>query len=125
MCFLIEQLAALDVAVNSVAWWCHCIPESAARLGCPHGMGGPIDPAGHGWFSECVGYPDVEVTDYGVSLDDEVTTPHALARTCAQIVSTYLIQQFRVEPFYSPCLCPALWLYVPQNWQRKRYLVRE
>src|SRR5689334_16938991 len=47
---LIEQLAALAVAVNSVTWWCHCTPESTAGLGCPHGMGGPIDPAGQGWY---------------------------------------------------------------------------
>lgn len=122
---LVEQLAALSVAVNFVTWWCHCTPESTARLGCPHGMGGPIDPAGYGWFSECVGYPDLDVTDYGVLLDDAITTPQALAQACAQIVSSYLTQNFPFEPFYSPCLCPALWLYTPEQWQRKRYLVSE
>ena len=121
---LIEQLAVLPVAVNFVTWWCHCTPESSARLGCPHGMGGPSDLAGYGWFSECVGYPDLDVTDYGVSLSDETTTAQSLARTCARIVSSYLTHTFPHEPFYSSCLYPALWLYVPEQWQRKQYLIR-
>ncbi len=115
---LIAQLALLPVAVEYVAWWCHCTPQSIARLGCPHGMGGPSDPRGPGWFSECVGYPGVEVADYGVMLEYDSAAPAEVARACHDVITDYLIHRFPVEPFYSPCLTPGLWLYVPENWQR-------
>ena len=119
----IERLAELPVAVHFLTWWCHCTPESTSRLGCPHGMGGPINPWGDGWFSECIGYPDVDVTDFGLILDQADLSPQNLARSCANIVSTYLTKQFPEASFFSPCLAPGLWLYVPDHWRRKRYLV--
>lgn len=65
---LIEELAKLPVAVTNLTWWCCCTPESKVQFGCHHGMGGPMNEFGEGWFSECVGFPFFEVEKYGLNL---------------------------------------------------------
>lgn len=118
---LITELATLPVAVVHLTWWCLCTPDSKLQLGCPHGMGGPTNRSGPGWFSECVHYPDFIVDEHGVLLDDLTPSPAALTQQCAQLVINYLQHTLPNEPFYSPCLYPGLWLHVPEHWQRKYY----
>jgi hypothetical protein len=65
---LIEELAKLPVAVTNLTWWCSCTTESKVQFGCPHGMGGPLNRFGEGWFSECVHFPFFEVENYGINL---------------------------------------------------------
>jgi hypothetical protein len=120
---LIDQLALLPVAVASVSWWCHCTPESRARLGCPHGLGGPQALDGRGWFSECVHYPDVNLRTQDAIPNAETAAPHVVADAYRHTWHDYFDHQFPHEPFYSPCLWPGLWLYVPDEWQRKWYRI--
>lgn len=54
----INALGDLTVAVVKLTWWCHWTRENEKKYGCPHGLGGPMDENGIGYFSECVGYPD-------------------------------------------------------------------
>ncbi len=121
---LIKELAQLPVAVESLSWWCLCTQQSKATLGCPHGMGGPPNLFGEGWFSECVQYPIISVSDQGVDLDSISVEPGQLANECGQVLCNYIENVLPVEGFYSECLHPGLWLYVPQTWKRRNYFVK-
>ena len=115
----------LPVAVESLSWWCWCTPESQANLGCPHGMGGPTNLFGEGWFSECVQYPIISVSDRVIDLNAHSSEPNQLANECSQLLCHYIENELPLESFYSECLHPGLWLYVPETWRRKTYLVRD
>ncbi len=118
---LIRELAQLPIAVQRVTWWCHCTTESKAALGCPHGMGGPVNRFGEGWFSECVSYPDFAVEEDGVSLEDASTGARLLAEECSGVVCDYFERDLLLETFYTECLHPGLWLHVPESWRRRWY----
>lgn len=120
---LIDRLALVPVAVTSVTWWCHCTPESRRHLGYPHGLGGPRALDGKTWFSECTHYPDLDLSARSVPVTDTTIAAHVLADACRAELRAYLLHEFPQEPFYSPCLCPGLWLHVPDAWQRTHYLV--
>jgi hypothetical protein len=118
---LVQELARLPVAVHYIAWWCHCTPESKLSLGCPHGAGGPPNRLGLGWYSECIGYPDFDVTEHGIQEEDVAIEPQALADQCRELICKYFANVLPNESFYSPCLHPGLWLHVPEGWERKHY----
>jgi hypothetical protein len=115
----IAELSRNDLCVESISWWCLCTDESRVRYGCPHGYGGPLNRDGAGWFSECTHFPDFEIREYGVRFDLDLD-PRELAQCCAEVITHYLEQIFPTEEFYSPCLHPGLWLYVPSWWGRLR-----
>lgn len=116
---LIEELASLPVAVQELSWWCLCTPESKLRLGCPHGLGGPENRFGPGWFSECVQYPDFVVAEHEVEYPS--TEVHKSVNDIGQLMSNYVQTVLPNESFYSQCLHPGLWLLVPDDWKRKHY----
>jgi hypothetical protein len=118
---LIRELAQLSVAVESLSLWCLCTPASEAKLGCPHGMGGPINRFGDGWFSECVHYPSFEVELHGVERDNASLEPQSLAIQCSKIICDFIENQLPKEEYFSECLHPGLWLLVPNDWQRRAY----
>jgi hypothetical protein len=118
---LIGELSRLPVVVEGLAWWCHCTPDSMARLGCPHGMGGPVNEFGEGWFSEYCAYLDV--TEQGIDLGDRFMDPRSLANECGRVVCDYIENRLPLENFYSECIHPALWLQVPNNSKREKYWV--
>jgi hypothetical protein len=117
---LVRDLAQLPVTVESLTWWCLCTPASKATLGCPHGLGGPLNRYGEGWFSECVQYPFFEVAEHGVDLYDPTMEPADLARKCSQIMIDYINDRLPREPFFTKCLHPGLWLHVPDTWVRSQ-----
>jgi hypothetical protein len=121
---LIDELAHLPVAVRAVTWWCLCTAETESRLGCPHGVGGPTNPFGEGWLTECVHIPWFNVTDHGVALDDSSVTPEALTDACRRVVCEYIDQGLAAEGFDRACMQPGLWLHVPRHWVRQRYFAR-
>jgi hypothetical protein len=88
------------------------------------GMVAQAIPDGAGWFSECVQYPDFDVTTNGVTLDPNMTESQVFTHACQERLSVYLTTQLPFEPFYSPCLCQGLWLHVLEHWRRRQYLVR-
>ena len=116
---------SVPVAVESAAWWCwvgHTDAAAGDSTGCPHGQGGPANRFGPGWFSECGHYPDWSAAATGVDLMDPAAEPRHLARRCNRALREYLERILPHEPFYTPCLRPLLWLHVPDEWERVRYL---
>jgi hypothetical protein len=118
---MVAELEQMSVAIERVTWWCHCTPESRLALGCHHGLGGPRNQFGEGWFSECVFYPDLYLPERGVDLDAADVDPAELAVSCGRLTRHYLEHVLPSEGFYRPCLQPGLWLYVPDDWRRRHY----
>jgi hypothetical protein len=118
---LLDELEQLPVAVEAASWW--CLADNLLSPNCPHGMGGPFNQFGCGWFSECVQYKDFDVSGFGISLYADLSTkPHELARVCNRTLKSYLETTLPTEPFYSPCLQPGLWLHLPDEWNRLSYI---
>ncbi len=119
---LLDELEQLPVAVVGASWW--CLADNLLAAGCPHGYGGPLNRFGRGWFSECVQYKNFDVSEFGISLQADLSTrPHELAKMCNRALKSYLETTFLTEPFYSPCLQPGLWLHVPDEWRRLNYML--
>lgn len=91
---LIDELTALDVKVNEITWWCHCVESNKE---CPHGMGGSESKYYEGMFSE-MNLPTFEFEN-----NDDVID--------------FILNQSKEEDFYLDCLVPALWLNVPDEWK--------
>lgn len=124
---LIAQLTLLGVSIDLVGWWCLCLPERMGELGCPHGIGGPKNRFGDGWFSECVHLPDFVVPnnkdkiDLSYSLHNSNNEREVKVRNA--IAQKYLSDILPQEPFFSECLHYGFWLLVPPHWKRKTYFV--
>ena len=116
---LINKLTKLPVAITRITWWCNCTPETKAKYDCPHGMGGPGKKFGEGWYSECVHYPDFLISEQPNPPDEFSMVPKVFAEECNRLTINYIKNVLPLESFYSPCLCPGLWLHVPDNWIRK------
>jgi len=115
---LIQDLAALPVAIERITWWCHWTNESKQLLGCPHGYGGPKGRYTDGWFTECYHYPDF----LPILLDAMWTAPpEQIAHACSRQAQMYLTTHLTTEPFYTACLHAGLWLAVPDQWNRLSY----
>lgn len=117
---LINCLTDLNVLVEMVSWWCLCVLERREELGCPHGIGGPQNRFGNGWFSECVQYPDLSVYHNGI---DVSVSQQKLVTLGNGSVSAYLSNSLPSKDFYSECLHYGLWLRVPKSWKREFYFV--
>jgi hypothetical protein len=120
---LLDDLATIGIAASALSLWCHVLPSRRAELGCPHGGGGPRDPYGRGWFSECYQFQIFEVEQRGVDLNADVAA-ETLVETCNGYVRDYLVGGLEQEQFYRSCLVPGFWLHVPFGWERKYYAVR-
>jgi len=118
---LIQEFTKLHVAVERLTWWCHVTAQTKTTLGCPHGMGGPQNRYGEGWFSECVQYPDFFVIEALHPLDESSMSPEIFATKCNELATHYIKDVFPSEGFYSPCLHIGLWVHVPEGWKRKYY----
>ena len=113
----LDALSDLLVAVCGVSWWCHCIEDKPKTSGCPHGYGGPRNPFGEGWFSECSQFPMLDVLRHVTH--HEGLSAEEVVRQCNQTVREYLEVTLTKESFYSPCLTPGMWLHVPSDWKRE------
>jgi hypothetical protein len=113
----LDDLTKNLIAVETVALWCHVTEENKKTLGCPHGLGGPLNKFGEGWFSEfCYFYFDVK--DYGIDLDDKSIQPEMFVKQSNQLVKKYLEKGLLEKDYYTACIHPALWLNVPKEWNR-------
>ena len=120
---LIDALAQLPIAVGALTWWCHCTPTSAMTQGCPHGLGGPNNPFGLGWFSELSGPVGWDVADSGISLANPIHSPLELANACRTAYQSFLLNDWPQRVDFLPCCVPGLWLNVPDDWRRPWYAI--
>ena len=120
---LIEELTKMQVALKTITYWCLCTPESEKNLGCPHGLGGPRNRFGEGWYSEfCTVYYNIE--EGGVNLDDISLEPKELVKLCNQIAANHLLYDLPKKSFFRECIHSGLWLHVPDDWKSLKYGVR-
>ncbi len=94
----IRGLTDLGVEVTEISWWCHCPINGSKTTGCPHGGGGPRSLYFDGWFSEMYQVPNVKFEN-----NDEIMS--------------FLVGTWPTIPEYLPCLVPAFWLDVPDDWR--------
>ena len=118
---LIAELTGLPAAVENLTWWCNVTLENKLKFGCPHGYGGPVKKYGEGRFSECVQYPDFEISELPDPIDESALSPKVFAEKCNLLATNYIKNILPKESFYSPCLYVGIWIYVPSDWKRKYY----
>jgi hypothetical protein len=53
----IQSVTDIPIAIEGMSWWCNMTEENTNKYKCPHGMGGPTNKFGEGFFSECDHYP--------------------------------------------------------------------
>lgn len=112
----IDELTTKGIAIHAVTWWCHCTSTTTIENDCPSGMGGPKSIYWDGWFSEMMmDLEQIETTE----LDQlPVEQQFSYIKKLNQKIKTYILdglKQSNNNVFY---LVPALWLYVPDHWNR-------
>lgn len=119
---LIKELTNINVVINGVTWWCHCSDTNKERLGCPHGMGSPISDFYNGWFSEMCHLEMYDIPENELQhLKFDENTPSEI-KSINERIKNY-IKDFSNHKDYTECLTPALWLHVPNEWKRVKYLI--
>ncbi len=94
----IKSLTELGIKVTDITWWCHCAIGSNKETGCPHGGGGPKSKYFDGWFSEMYQFHNIKIKD-----NNEILP--------------YVFNEWPNTEEYLPCLIPAFWLDVPDDWR--------
>ena len=94
----VMELSRLGIGVTDITWWCHCPSQENKETGCPHGGGGPVSKYFSGWFSEMYQIPNVKIEN-----NDEIIP--------------YIFSEWPNTKAYLPCLIPAFWLDVPDDWK--------
>jgi hypothetical protein len=98
----IQSLTDLGINIYAISWWCHCanwvIYGDNKETGCPHGGGGPESKYFDGCFSEMYQIPNMEFSNNGDVLH-------------------FILNEWQNHKEYLPCLVPAFWLNVPDDWR--------
>ncbi|QHI73476.1 hypothetical protein [Aminipila terrae] len=94
----INSLTELGIKVTDITWWYHCVIGEKKEKGCPHGGGGPMSKYFDGWFSEMYQIPNIKVKDN-------------------KEINSYVFNEWPNTSDYLPCLIPAFWLDVPDDWR--------
>jgi hypothetical protein len=94
----IRSLTDLGINVTDITWWCHYTIEGNKGTGCPHGGGGPKSKYSDGWFSEMYQIPNRKIKDN-------------------KEIIPYIFNEWLNTKEYLPCLIPAFWLDVPDDWR--------
>lgn len=113
----IEELTIHNIVVYAVTWWCYSNSADALQQkNCSHHMGGPRSKYRNGWFSETIlplhEIPTTELDKLSSKNQSEYS------KNINTQIKDYIMYDFRQTANYKPCLEPALWLYVPEEWQR-------
>ncbi|MEI2356989.1 hypothetical protein [Mesobacillus zeae] len=119
---IIENLTKMNVAIESVTWWCHCSDRNEKQFGCPHGMGGPESDFYNGWYSE-MGY-EFEMFEIPAEKFQELNYNDNFPsniKTINDEIKDYVNDLSKARG-YSKCLTPAFWLSVPDGWKRIKYM---
>ncbi len=121
---LITDLTTIGVAINGVTWWCYFTKENQELFGCPHGMGGPKSAFREGWYSEMgVDYESFDIPQNAYDKFEHGSVTIEEVRTLNDSVRNY-IREFSLHKNYFKCFTPALWLHVPNDWKRIKYMKR-
>ncbi|WP_432506759.1 hypothetical protein [Paenibacillus sp. GXUN7292] len=120
---LINELTSIGIAINGVTWWCHCSEDNKKCLNCPHGLGGPSSIFFSGWFSEMG--PDYESFDTIQEIYDQYESGKVTEEEINILNGSVLkyIKEFKKNDLFEECFYPALWLHVPKEWKRLKYLI--
>ncbi len=113
---LVEAISSLGILIYVITWWCHTTDESTKLYDCPHGLGGPLSHYYPGWFSETE-MPAYEVEDKLLDIVDEEFDIDKITKL-NQNALNYVFNDVKQHWFYSECMQPAIWLYVPDEWIR-------
>lgn len=114
---VLRDLTDVGIAVTGVAWWCHCTEINHEIFYCPHGIRGPENEHGLGWFSEMVDFPMYFAPEADLRALAESDDLPALIATLNEKIATYL-DEFPEDEQFIACLTPAIMLYVPDTWVR-------
>ena len=98
----ITELNKLCIRIKGFTWWCYM---NKAHMELPHGMGGPQNRFGEGWYSE------IQLTDVIESGSEE---------NCAENnnrYANYILEVYPKDKNYHSCYLPGFWLDVPDNWE--------
>jgi hypothetical protein len=119
---LISELTQIGIVIDGVTWWCHCSEKNKYLYECPHGMGGPRSVYFEGWYSE-MGI-DYESFDIPQSNFEQLENRKVLLSEIKAINETTkrYIEQFTKDERFSKCFTPAIWLHVPKEWKRIKYM---
>ncbi|WP_164472589.1 hypothetical protein [Cohnella candidum] len=121
---LLHDLSNAGIAVNAVTWWCHSTEENKDLYGCPHGMGGPKCNCCNGYYSEMgLDYETYEISETQYNTLETGTVTQEEIHSINQAAWNY-IREFSNNERFSNCFTPALWLHVPDEWKRIKYLNR-
>ncbi|WP_084245042.1 hypothetical protein [Planomicrobium okeanokoites] len=118
----IADLTRYGIAIDLVAWWCHCTEENESKYGCPHGMGGPQSEYSDSWFSE-MQIQAFEVTPERLSEFNKNPDVEKIEEINNSVITA--ITSIVDNDEYSPCLVPALGLFVPQDWDSMKWNLKE
>ncbi|BCG59453.1 hypothetical protein [Paenibacillus sp. URB8-2] len=118
---LITDLTKVNIIIHAVSWWCHCTKESETKLGCPHGMGGPYSDYFDGWFSETQ-IPLFDIDEQELKKINKLNLVKEV-KAYNDRINTYIKKHFSKSKDYSECMVPALWLFVPEEWNRIIYQI--
>ncbi|MFD1990258.1 hypothetical protein ACFSGI_09835 [Paenibacillus nicotianae] len=113
----IEELTTHTIVVYGVTWWYYCdTVDTLQESKCSYGMGGPQSKYRNGWFSETMlPFHEIRTTE----LDKlSSTNLSEYSQHLNTEIKNYILYKLRQTANDEPCLVPALWLYVPEDWQR-------
>lgn len=94
----VQALTELGIKVTDITWWCHCSIGGNKETSCPHGGGGPTSKYFDGYFSEMYQIPNIKIMDN------------------SEIIP-FIYNEWPITKDFLPCLIPAFWLDVPDNWR--------
>lgn len=110
---VISEFTQKGIVISILVWWCHCTEENEQKYGCPHGYGGPYSDYFSGWFSE-MGIQAFEISEELLQSVNEYPYEEKIKEINGRV--WHAISKIHENEHYSPCLVPALGLYVPEHW---------
>lgn len=112
----IDKLTIKGIVVHAVTWWYHCSSTTTIENNCPLAMGGPKSTYWDGWFSEMM----IDLKEFETTKLDELPLKQqsAYVKKLNQEIKTYILAESVQNQYNESCLVPALWLYVPDDWNR-------
>lgn len=98
----VNGLAELGIRIRGFTWWCYVDGTTSE---CPHGLGGPWNAYGQGWFSELGHWDNIQLAEL-----------ESVEETNRRYVDYYMNIFPRMQTYLS-CVVPAIDIDVPESWQ--------
>ncbi|MCQ4088410.1 hypothetical protein [Saccharibacillus sp. JS10] len=110
----LTDLTQANIIVESISWWCHCKKYTTSKNGYVSGMGGPKSHYFEGWFSE-MQLPLYTINEKELAEVDQSNVIEKV-KTINDRVRIHLRSLKHKE--FGASIIPALWLFVPEEWDR-------